>query len=265
MTSRKEFIHAFARTVCPSSANRRYMAMLSLYLDDSGNQSSGRVFAVGGFVGNEHQWQRLDRQWDVALRQFNLPFFHSSELYPRQIPPFDKWSNEKHARVSGRFTSIAVSQTAAAVGRGVELPAYLELDFAKNMKAHLPATLRSRGLRPIMFCTRMCLEWIARDWPNRPKNELIAVVFEQGAEGLGDTEEYFWHLHKTYTWAKVFCSFTRALKSQVRPLEAADLMAWLTHKELGKELQLSGQPTHKGLQRIANEKRLSIKIARRKS
>lgn len=224
---------------------------------------------MGGFIASGRQWRDFEDQWVIALNEAGIPMFHATGFYTRQAKPFNAWSNEKHVQFSKRFTAIVARHMVAGVSRGVDVSAYATF-VAPERDLVLPNTWRALNIQPqrllpIMFCTRVCLEWTARNLPDKLKREPIAVVFDDGTYGLGATIEYCQFLQRNTLWARSLCSFTTALKSASPPLQAADLMAWLSHKQLAKEIQSSGQPTHRALQRLVQTKRISISVGTQRS
>jgi hypothetical protein len=64
------------------------MAVVKGYADDS--RPNNRIWAVGGYVGNELQWQFFEYQWQIILAQHDVPYFHMREMAdPRGV--YGKW------------------------------------------------------------------------------------------------------------------------------------------------------------------------------
>lgn len=71
-------------------------AVLTLYLDDRGNQDPDSVFVMGALIANESQWKTFSEQWDMALRAAGIESFHATEFFARKGLPFRTWTNVQH-------------------------------------------------------------------------------------------------------------------------------------------------------------------------
>jgi hypothetical protein len=62
------------------------MAMIKAYFDDS--QTSGRVWAVGGYGGQTFQWEGFEEKWASIFIKHGVPYFHMSEFgNPNGVTP----------------------------------------------------------------------------------------------------------------------------------------------------------------------------------
>jgi len=247
--------------------------MLTLYLDDAGDADNKNetVFAVGGCVATTRQWERFEEQWGAALRETRIPKetgFHATDFFARKIEPFKSWPDKKHRQIAKRFAGIAETHFAMGVGRGVDASAYNRIVRPEKILVRGFDTfgVQAKGLAALVFCARTCMEVVGHWWPNRPKNEEIAVVIAQGV-GVGAAIEYFRFLKENspqyprlQSWTRGFSSFTMAPSSSLLPLQAADLVAYESR------LELVGRRNHKQaprptFERLTKRNHLTVRIA----
>jgi len=64
------------------------MAILKGWFDNS--QTTGKVWAIGRYIGAEHRWAEFDRLWPLTLANHGVPYFHMKEMgKPRGV--YSKW------------------------------------------------------------------------------------------------------------------------------------------------------------------------------
>jgi hypothetical protein len=69
------------------------MAIFKGYADDS--RPNERVWAIGGYVANEFQWEDFQRNWPSMLAHHGVPYLHMREMakptgvYKKWHPPKD--------------------------------------------------------------------------------------------------------------------------------------------------------------------------------
>jgi hypothetical protein len=92
------------------------------YFDDS--QSTGEVWALGGYMGNPLHWESFDTYWPMALTNAEVPYFHMREMAdPNGI--FAKWlPHEEHREeVANFFSDLAkVISHSMLTGREIARP-----------------------------------------------------------------------------------------------------------------------------------------------
>ena len=67
----------------PSDSKSRHLLVFNfrLYLDDSGSQTTGPVYAIGGYLAPEKQWKQLARSWQRALDEAGIELFHAKQFF----------------------------------------------------------------------------------------------------------------------------------------------------------------------------------------
>lgn len=247
-------LHDVAGGLFPHDAAHRLVVVFRVYLDESKRDG---VFAVGGYLGHEDQWERFEDQWSLALRQAGVQTFHATDFYNRR-GEFKGWSDEKQKKFSKLFTAIAESRTEVGIGRAVDEPAYMEILAPVLSDIHWTPHGK---FTPLMWCARLCLEGLIVNYRRQiPWGKVpIAVIFEQG-DGVGEVIDYLRELQKRGAeWAGYYTSFGDGPKTLL-PLQAADLIVYESAKEIDERLNPTGRPMRKSMGRLARTERLDVKV-----
>jgi hypothetical protein len=89
------------RSIFPFDAREKLMAMLSVYADESGNDSSSPILTVAGYVSDVETWTLFQCEWDEFLVQEEIPLFHSSDMLTLHGDSTEAkgWNRERVTRV----------------------------------------------------------------------------------------------------------------------------------------------------------------------
>ena len=85
MFPRESFVRGVLRPAFPSSLALQDRMVLSLntltgYFDESGTHTGSRAVAVAGYVSTVEQWERFEVEWQAALAEFGVPYFHMADF-----------------------------------------------------------------------------------------------------------------------------------------------------------------------------------------
>lgn len=68
------------------------MVVVKAYADDS--RPNNRIWAVGGYAGNDWQWEHFESEWPKILARHEIPYFHMREMAdPEGV--YKKWHSFK--------------------------------------------------------------------------------------------------------------------------------------------------------------------------
>ena len=143
----------------PHDGPPKWLAMLTLYLDESGHQGKGWTF-VAGFLGNDEQWGKFVPAWKNALgkQRKNL---HMNDL---------RWGKDYTRQLLEKLAPIPEECGLQGVMGGVCYEHYEDLIVGtpdeKLLKGYMAA------LHPMM----------TQIFRGIPKNERLEIVFEQQRE-----------------------------------------------------------------------------------
>jgi hypothetical protein len=174
------FIRFVEFSVFNKSPRPSVMALIKGYFDDS--QTTGRFWALGGYTGGAHHWERFEELWPPALAAYDVPYFHMKEMgdpngvYAKWHPP------QKHEAERGAFLN---GLAAAITGSGLRpFSAMVRIDDLNRFN-------REKGLeiQPYPLAAYTCMLLVGRDHPGIPC-ELIFDHLEKVSSKLATAREY---------------------------------------------------------------------------
>lgn len=72
------------------------LAMFKSYMDEAGIQFNDAYCTIGGYVGDVVEWEKVERDWNFALSEFKVPYFHALEFYGSDSR-YKNWKDSKRA------------------------------------------------------------------------------------------------------------------------------------------------------------------------
>ena len=70
-----------------SGHGRRYIAVLWVYLDESGTHKGAPLLSVAGYMGCEREWHEFEKEWCPHLKKANVPYFHAIDPKCSSLKP----------------------------------------------------------------------------------------------------------------------------------------------------------------------------------
>lgn len=196
--------------------------MMEAYVDESGTDAASPVMCIAGYLFDASQAAHLDREWSDALKEFNLPHFHAVDC-AHGVREFSNLDPRQRIQLVIKLTGII--RRRATIGIAVSVS---DTDFGQT-----PAPIWERG-GPYVLCAAQVLMAVIAWADKREYHGKISYVFEKG------------HRHRALTdmVIKEICgdiaeleglrchSHAFAAKPEMRPLQAADLLAYEWTKEM---------------------------------
>jgi hypothetical protein len=103
------------------------LAMLTVYLDDSGTSPSQHVAIATGLIIPAKQILKLQSEWEKLAKKEGFSDFHTSEFVARnQNSEFSGWSVDKQKRVFARIRQVSKKYGARAVSFAINKADYEE-------------------------------------------------------------------------------------------------------------------------------------------
>jgi len=196
------------------------MAMFAAYFDESGTKDS-KAIAVAGYISTVDQWKRFEGEWRDVLQEANIPFFHMAK-YESRWGHYKPWSDFKRKMILEKLILAIRNRTRMPIGVAVSVADY--------EKVYGPSPL----INVYTFCALQCISLVGK-WAERSGyQELIAYFLESGA-GYNCELDALTSLISGSDARKRefrFGSLTTANKRDVLPLQAADVHAYETYKEM---------------------------------
>jgi Protein of unknown function (DUF3800) len=187
------------------------VALFEAYFDESGSHDGSPVLCVAGYLFDKEGCLELDSEWKAVLDEYSLPFFRMSDCAHR-TGPFKSLSKQQCIDCETKLIHIIKRHMRYGVTTTVN-----EAEYDEWAPPELPFG------HAYSWCCYMCLVGIG-SWIKKANFQgEIAYVFEAGhrdqtqansiMEGVLDLPELKYKAHAF-------------MKKEVRPLQAADLLAW---------------------------------------
>lgn len=193
--------------------------MFQAYFDESGTHRDSSVVVMAGFLAPDKQWTRFQSEWDKALQQAGIPFFHMVDYENRQ-KQFKDWGNDERINQLKKFLGIIKRRVTIPVVAAVRTKDYEEAELWKH-DINAPKN-------PYAFCAIMCLQTIAT-WADKVGHqEPIGYVFEAGALHKGELVKLAGQICKSAARKSRyrFVGLDFSDKRDFSPLQAADILAY---------------------------------------
>lgn len=194
--------------------------MISVYFDDSGTHDNSVAVAVGGYLASVKAWSSFQPKWKSVLEEYEIPFFHMVDFEARQ-EPFERWDNGKRITLQRKLISLIQEHTQIAISA-----ATIKADY-QTVKTHY-------GVSDYIYTLYQALGGV-RDWANRDDIPgPIAYVFSQRTASNGELETLRQRIYDDATLKRQLRigSWSIADMRELNPLQAADILAFETYKEM---------------------------------
>lgn len=198
------------------AAKDRRVLVLKAYFDDSGTHDNSDVTAMGGLIAHEDDWARLEVEWGAALDEFGLDKMRMSSLrYPKG--KFKDRDELERERIITRFRKIICGLNARMIAHTV----------SRRVWDAVAADTRLGQVfsEPIDLCFNACMRSaMEAKRGSVAEPEPVVVTFDCREQNLG-----FWQrLASGYEalWPSTVAGFAFGNMAKVRPLQAADMIAY---------------------------------------
>jgi len=204
------------------------VAALTAYFDDSGTHTSSPVALVAAWVSPAPQWKKLVREWNKAKDEFGFQTLHMAELMANnpksEFADKDYWNEGRKAKLLKRLREIIGKHAGQGFENSVTRKDYDDLVKGEN-RPHL-------GHFHYTYAVEGCIGEIEKWRTSKGIHEPTEYVFDRMTKGSAkkeigrtfkDAEQFENNLYR-YGIYKGCHSFRD--KSEIVPLQAADLLAW---------------------------------------
>ena len=198
-------------------------SMFTAYYDASGKVLAGGFLSVAGLVSTEKKWSKFEARWNERLGEFDVPRFHMVE-FMQSRGNFRGWAGDITKR--GEFLSGLVKTIKQGVNKIFVVT--LTADSVDALAAMFKfGGLKAEGAYHIAAgtCMHMIEAWVGRKYPGKH----VAHVHEHGDLGQGTLP--------VVVSSRFQMRFVRKRDESgrdIRPFEAADLVAWEYRKHVHK-------------------------------
>lgn len=220
--------------------------MIAAYLDESGSHADSKIFALAGYYGDTQEWGIFSRQWKVALDRAGLndnPFHMADFESCHGI--FEGWSSSRKVALIEDLVGVIDRRELRGVGAAIVMEDYKEVvagasEFLENKWA------------PYVVCQQLCYQIIL-------KHTNADIIFIHDRQDEYDYPARSWFLDYKDGHPEVadrMKGITFSSKSDFRPLQAADILAYETAKGLHNVLYDPNRPHRRSMLALARRRRL---------
>jgi hypothetical protein len=244
----------FALSWLPEVESPAGYAMLVAYMDESGThdetgvEKGADVAVVAGYVSTYKGWVRFQKKWGKVLRRYGVHELHM-KYFAHCQGEFEGWSDEK--RKSLMIALIKVIDECKLFGLG-------GIVSVKEYDAILPDWAKAEIKHPYYFAVAVMLKSLAQWDKNIPPGK-IDFVFDEKEGYQGVTHEMFNMLRKfNPIHAERLGNLDFRSSKIIRPLQAADLLAYETRIHGSNLLSGSKRPIRGSLQALMKDSDLIV-------
>jgi hypothetical protein len=204
-------------------------AMITAYFDDSATED---VAAVAGYIGSVTQWERFNAEWQKMLDEYHIKVMRRSDLECFQ-GEFVGWTPPKRTEFIKKAQKIIKNRTYVPVGSAI-----IKADFDEV----IPASIRKFVGGYYGMCATLSLVLANRWSENARHREPIDWIFEAGTVGSGQFNQVLNALYSNSYARDHFRINGWAFRGKdILPLQAADLMAYETSKNVQNQIVHEGE------------------------
>ena len=213
--------------------------MLVAYFDDSGTHDASEIVVMAGFIGTEEQWRPVDEAWAAKLKE-PLPGkpplnrFHMANCMARN-GEFFGYSEADRDAVTNDFRQLILDAKLTGHVMAVDRIAWDEI---------IVGPLRVIFGDAEWYCVRSCLDFAIKEAEKRDGDRGVHLIFDNRPEVRkipfqNTFEKLQGRLYngdsKFPNWAHLIGS-TFLSSEAVRPLQAADMLAWESYAHAKRNL-----------------------------
>lgn len=166
-------IAELARVAHPRDSKRRIMALLTAYFDasstEANSRSPGRVTSLGGYIGADGTWSKVEKEWAANLTLWGLERFHLTRILAGRTESGAANANPDLCALS--FAKIIKRSDLHSIHAGLRAD---EWDAAPKTQEQL-----ARHPRHYHCCLDMLLEILAEHCQLEFPHDDVAVVLDR--------------------------------------------------------------------------------------
>ncbi len=215
--------------------------MITAYLDETGIHEGAEFCIIAGYFGGKGQWNRFSADWRKALQDsgVSLEDFHALDLMKRR-KAFSGWKDDRHGGLLGKLTKAITDRKIYPVSVGLVLADFRS--FTELQRRFFTGATIEKGklvtsgcpnkpyFLPFQRCTKIVVSYAAVGGKcdlffglDRPFAKYAKALFQiiKGSRQPDPTRERLGEI-------------AFPLAKQTPPLQAADLLAYLTMERMPK-------------------------------
>jgi len=209
--------------------------MFTLYIDDSGTDPDQNVAILAAWIAPSKLWLRFEADWKRFMAKEGFECFHAADIF-HGSKEFKDWDYEKKERVFRKLRQLIKRY----VSHGIAI-AMFKKDFDEVVTGEFREMV---GNYHFTIGVRSLLGDVKRWRKTRPHHDKFEYVFDwmdPRSEARKEIEAFLSVPHlavdalESFGGYEGFYSFGK--RRDLAPLQAADLLAWITFQAAKKKYQ----------------------------
>ena len=204
----------------------RIVAVVKLYLDDSGTDPQTPSILMGGLVARPRQWRRCEKEAEQLLSALGIETLHAKEFH-NCTGPFEGWTHQQKLDLAGQIG--ACWQRNKVVG--CFLAAHKEnYGLARGARTDLPAAVSQ--------CMALLVQHLMEDGVVRGfiEKDGLSILVERGNRNSGGMQK----IHDEVlvpTYGDLLRSFSFVPKTDSRAIQTADFLAFHVRRHMDAQMK----------------------------
>ena len=222
---------------------------LVAYADESGTHDAkglhqgAEVAVVMGWVAEKDAWDIFDDKWQQVLVDHNIQVFHMSEFVDKKNGPIDPnwpylgWSDTKRDKFIRKLIALARDHAYFGIGGALNV---------KDYDAIVPEWTKQEAKHPYTFCFQLFFDMLLPALRENleeplPDGEQVAFFFDRQKEFKARAELAFDIIKAMRDAEDRMGALTWADKAKYRPLQAADLLAYIIRSAQARRVRTGSE------------------------
>jgi len=225
----------------PQFRERRAVALIKAFLDDSGTHDGARIMCIGGCIAPIDRWDRFSYEWSEHLISWDLDWFHMTDAENRQ-GAYKDWTNEHRDSRVGILSRLVARTIASSLGVVLDMDAMNE-ELLNTIRESEPGMANTEGdpyyhaFHHVFNALDVICEQAKLD-----KSDVEIVFAEQ--RGIGPRSVESW---REYVQLKGYPEPVFRSPQKLVPLQAADMIAWFLNHQFRQSEPQRVRPRHQAL------------------
>ncbi len=220
--------------IYPDGRVRRPTIVMHAFFDESSGKGSKGFVCMTGFISDEARWNAFTSDWVALLDRHGLRDvgLHTKDFMAAKIAPYDRFESigwHGRAELLRQFISIVRRDVLFGISIGVDSEPFKRL--CKPFRA------RIRGADdPYQFCFVRILKRLVLAAEQRGFNRHIALMVDDNEQQSMAYYQHYRRIGQNHPDLRRRICYIAFGDDRVNlPLQAADMLAWITSQEMRKE------------------------------
>lgn len=196
---------------------------MNCVFDDSGSGNTNFI-CIAGYAALDDDWNLFGDEWAMCLAKHSLPYLHMKQFVPMREPYRNLgWDFAKRNEVLCEFAELIKRRAICGFAVAIDAAYYRKMD----------ANFRKKLGDPRRFCVIRLIKMIVERFSKISSfDDHLSLVFDDSEEMSVEYHGIVRELRKQDEYKKLVGAVCFADDEAYNPLQAADLLAWETTKEL---------------------------------